>query len=70
MINRAEIITDKAKSDNFSFLFIKAIHEILMEFIAINIIESTKNVFRMYENSSPLKTDADIVESKKKTIIV
>lgn len=69
-INKAEITTERASSDSFSFLLMNAIQDILIEFNAIRIIEIIKKVFRINEYSLPLNNAAETEESIIKMSIV
>lgn len=62
-INKAEITTERASSDSFSFLLMNAIQDILIEFNAIRITEIIKKVFRINEYSLPLNNAAETEES-------
>lgn len=62
-MNKAEITTERASSDSFSFLLMNAIQDILIEFNAIRIIEIIKKVFRINEYSLPLNNAAETEES-------
>jgi hypothetical protein len=69
-IKRIKITTDKIKRETFSFLTRNAIQEILIEFIAISIMEIITNVVFMYLSSGyGFNTEANDA-TRKKIIIV
>ena len=69
-MNKTKITTDKISSSTFSFFDRNAIQDILIELMAIKIIDMITKVWLMYDNPGYLSRKAVKTDNRKNTVIV